>query len=320
MLKRLMLLGALALVLAAPAQAHGWKQLRVRGVVVSASAEVVAVENFVGDATLKCRVPERLADKAAAFKPGDKVRMLCFRKRGQRAVLYRLWRLGENAEERGEKNTGTEPREKPDKPKPEEAAARGAVAELGPNAIVVVDAESGRRLACKVSAEKAPKLEGLKVGDRVKILCLNGQLAYLERAVPETTEKPKPEEAAARGAVAELGPNAIVVVDAESGRRLACRVSAEKAPKLEGLKVGDRVKILCLNGQLTYLERAAAEEVKLYGTITALSTMSVSVTGDGRTLTCRVPTSFAEKLGSFALGNSVKMMCRGTELTYLEKA
>lgn len=254
MLKRLMLLGALALVLAAPAQANGWKELRVRGVIVSVSAEVVTVDNLVGDATLRCRVPERLADRVAAFKPGDKVRMFCHRKRGQRAVLHKLMRLGEHTD-RGEKG------------------------------------EKGE------SGEKRPE----------------------KPEQPQKPEKPKQEEAAARGSVAELGANAIVVVDAESGRRLACRVSAEKAHKLEGVKVGDRVKILCLDGQLTYLERAAAEEVKLYGTISALSRTSVSVTGEGRTLTCSVPTSFAEKLARFLLGDSVKMMCRGTELTYLEK-
>jgi hypothetical protein len=256
-LKRFMLLGVLALALAAPAQAEGWKELRVRGVVVSASAEVVTVENFVGDAMLRCRVPERLAEKAAALKPGDKVRMFCHRKRGQRAVLHKLERLGENAgtRDKGEKREKGEEKEKPKQERPEK-----------------------------------PKSE-------------------------------KPEEAAARGSVAELDTNAIVVVDAESGKRLACRVSAAKAHKLDGLKVGDRVKVLCLNGELGHLERAtpAAEEVKHYGTITALSSTSVSVTGEGRTLTCSVPAAFAEKLGRFTVGSSVKMMCRGNELTYLEK-
>ncbi len=248
-----MLFGVLALALAAPAQAEGWKQLRVRGVVVSASAEVVTVENLVGDAMLRCLVPERLAEKAASFKAGDKVRMFCHRKRGQKAVLHKLERLGEKTEnERGESG------EKSDR------------------------------------SEKKPEH-------------------------PVKHEKPaKPEEAAARGAVAELGPNAIVVQDAESARRLACRVSAEKAHKLEGLKVGDRVKIVCLNGELVYLERAEAAEVKLYGTISALSATSVSVTGAGRTLTCSVPSWFAEKAGRLAVGTNVKMMCRGTELTYLE--
>jgi hypothetical protein len=258
-LKRLMLLGVLALVVAAPAQAEGWKQLRVRGVVVSASADVVAVENSVGDAMLKCRVPERLADAATALKPGDRVRMFCHRKRGERAVLHKLERLDEN----GKKSKRGERSETPAK---------------------------GER------SEKPEKPEK-----------------------PERPEKPATVEASARGTVAELGAGAIVVEDAESGRRLACKVSAEKAHKLEGVKVGERVKILCVNGQLAYLERAAAEEHKLYGTITALSSTSVSVTGDGRTLTCSVPGHFAEKLGRFAVGHSVKLMCRGAELTYLER-
>lgn len=259
MLKRLMLFGVLALTLAAPAQAEGWRVLKVRGVVVSASAEVVTVENLVGDALLRCRVPERLAEEAAALKPGDKVRMLCHRKRGERAVLHRLERLGEHAEKRGEKSgekSDEKTRERPEK-KPEHAdkrasaTARGLVVELADDAIVVQDAESGKRLACKVPDSKAHKLEGVKVGDRVEIHCANNQLAYLKR--PEAAKRPEPAEA------------------------------------------------------------------KLLGTITALSATSVSVTGDGRTLTCSIPASFAEKMARFAVGANVKMMCRGTELTYLEK-
>ena len=66
-----------------------------------------------------------------------------------------------------------------------------------------------------------------------------------------------------------------------------------KAHKLEGVKVGDRVKILCTNGQLAMLEPAHADELKLVGTFTAVSSTSITVSGDGRTLTCSVPTIFA---------------------------
>ncbi len=243
-MRKVILLGALALVLAAPVQAGGWKELRVRGIVVSASAEVVAVENAEGDATLKCLVPERLAEKAAAFKPGDEVRMICARQKGRKAVLVRLERLG---------------------------------------------AESKRHDDDETSEKSEPREEH-------------------ERA-----------EATARGSVVELGENAIVVQDAESGRRLACRVPAAKAHKLEGVRLGDRVKILCANGELAYLERAVAEELKLYGKISALSATSVTVSGEERTLTCSVLGALAERLGRFAVGDRVKMMCRGSELTYLEK-
>jgi hypothetical protein len=120
---------------------------------------------------------------------------------------------------------------------------------------------------------------------------------------------------------------AIVVQDVESGRRLACRVSPAHAHKLTGVKLGDRVEIHCANNELAYLKRReveeakrpALEEAKLYGAITALSSTSVSVIGDGRTLTCSVPAALVEKVGRYAVGDRVKMMCRGGELAFLEK-
>jgi hypothetical protein len=46
----------------------------------------------------------------------------------------------------------------------------------------------------------------------------------------------------------------------------------------------------------------------------------VTVRGEAGALTCTVPAGLAEKVvGRFAVGDSVKMMCRGSELTYLEK-
>ncbi len=46
----------------------------------------------------------------------------------------------------------------------------------------------------------------------------------------------------------------------------------------------------------------------------------MTVQGEAGTLTCTPPVSVAEKIvGRFAVGDSVKMMCRGSELTYLEK-
>jgi hypothetical protein len=87
------------------------------------------------------------------------------------------------------------------------------------------------------------------------------------------------------------------------------------------------VKIYCLAGVLVGIERApsaderkAGEEHKLYGRITAVSRESVTVQGEAGTLTCTPPPWAVEKIaGRFAVGDSVKMMCRGTELTYLEK-
>lgn len=235
-----------ALVVVVPAQARGGKELRISGSVVRVSGEAVSVENRVGDAILTCRVPARLAEKAAAFEVGDKVRMICVRHRGRRAELRGLMRLGDKPEKA---------REKAEEKKSEE----------------------------KKSDEK------------------------------------RGEKQEAAGQIAELAPG-VVVVQSDAGR-LACRVPAEKQAKLDGLKVGDKLKIYCLGGVLIGLERGSSgEEHKLYGRITALSRASVTVEGEAGALTCAPPAWLVEKLaGRFAVGDSVKMMCRGSELTYLEK-
>lgn len=233
MLRRVVPLALLALVVAAPAHANKGKELKITGQVVKVTDGAVSVENTIGDVVLTCRIPDRLAEKASALKVGDRVRMVCHRPRGQRAVLVRLG----------------EPRPKQEKPDAEKRYAAGPIVELAADAIVVQG--EGVRLACEVPEEKAAKLAGLKLGDKVKLSCLDGQLVGLERY--EASEKP-------------------------------------------------------------------AGEVRLYGKIAELSRASVSVRGEAGSLTCSVPEGLAETVvGRFAVGDSVKMMCSGAVLTYLEK-
>jgi hypothetical protein len=244
-LRNVFLIGIVALVAALPAHANEGKELRISGTVLRASGELVSVENRVGDAILTCRVPTRLAEKAAALKAGDKLRMVCVRFKGRRAELRMFARLGDQPEKPG----------------------------------VKVD-------------EKKPE--------------------------PATDEK-RGEKQEAAGQVAELGLG-VIVVQADA-RRLACRVPAEKQAKLEGLKIGDKVKIYCLGGVLAGIERATSvEEHRLYGRITALSRESVTVQGEAGSLTCTAPASMAGSIAEhFAVGDSVKMICRGSEISYLAK-
>ena len=250
MLRKVVLTGIVALVAAVPGQANEGKELRISGLVVRTSAQALSVENLVGDAVLTCAVPARLAEKAAALKPGDKIRMVCVRRKGRRAELVKIQRLGEKADE--------------------------------------------KRADEKRADEK--------------------------RADEKHADEKHAEKQEAAGQVAELGPGAIVVQ--ASDKRLACRVSAEKQGKLEGLRVGDKVKIICVGGQLAGIERAsvAGHEVRIYGRIIVLSRAAVTVQGEAGSLTCVPPASLIEKIAArFAVGDSVKMMCRGSELTYLEK-
>lgn len=233
MLRKLTLLGIIALVAVGAGQANEGKELRISGSVVRASAQALSVENAVGDAVVTCVVPARLAEQAAAVKVGDKIRMVCIRYRGRKAELVKVQRLVP----------------KPAEKKPEEKQeATGLVAELAPGAIVVQAGE--QRLACRVPAEKQGKLEGLKVGDKVEISCLAHVLAGLERY---TADKP------------------------------------------------------------------VVEEARLYGRISSLSRDRVTVQGEAGSLSCFVPAALSEELVRFAVGDYVKMICRGSELTYLEK-
>jgi len=240
-LRKVFLIGIVTLVVAVPAQANQGKELRISGPVVRASAQAVSVENRVGDAMFTCTVPARLAEKVAALKVGDKVRMVCVRHKGRRAELRMIARLGDKADEE----------KKPEEKRGEKLMAAGEVAELAPG-VIVVQSASGR-LACRIPAEKQVRLAELKVGDEVKIYCLAGVLVAIERA-----------------------------------------------------PVAD--------------ERKAGDERKLYGRISALSRESVTVQGEAGSLTCTTPAAMAGRIAEhFAVGDSVKMMCRGSELAYLEK-
>ena len=178
MLRKIILTAIIALVAVGAVQASGPKELRIAGLVVRSSAQTLSVENLVGDAVLTCAVPARLADKAAALEPGDRIRMVCIRYRGRKAQLVRIQRLREKPVETRENDKKAEEKKAEEK-RAEKQEASGEVAELGPASIVVQ--ASDKRLACRVPAEKLVKLEGLKVGDKVKIYCVGGQLAGIER-------------------------------------------------------------------------------------------------------------------------------------------
>ena len=250
MLRKVFLIGIFTLVVAVPAQANQGKELRISGPVVRASAQAVSVENRVGDAMLTCTVPARLAEKVAALKVGDKVRMVCVRHKGRRAELRMIARLGDKAE-KAKKSDEKSDEKKSDEKRGEKQMAAGQVAELAPG-VIVVQSDTGR-LACRIPAEKQARLAELKVGDKVKIYCLDGVLVAIER---------------------------VSAVD----------------------------------------EHKAGDEQKLYGRITALSRESVTVQGEAGSLTCTTPAAMAGRIAEhFAVGDSVKMMCRGSVLAYLEK-
>ena len=218
----------------------------------------------------------------------------------------------------------------------------GPLVRVSAQAVSVENRVGDAMLTCSVPARLAEKVASFEVGDKVRMLCVRhkGRRAELRMIARLGDKAEKPREKAdeekkshekrgekrmAIGQVAELAPG-VIVVQSETGR-LACSIPAEKQLRLAELKVGDKVKIYCLGGVLVAIERApivdepkAGEERKLYGRITALSRESVSVQGEAGSLTCTTPAAMAGRIAEhFAVGDSVKMMCRGSELTYLEK-
>jgi hypothetical protein len=248
----------------------------------------------------------------------------------RKLVLTCIAALAVAAPAYGEDGEGEKPREKV-----RELRISGPIVRISQQAVTVENRVGDAVLTCLVPERLTGKLTAFAVGDKVRMLCLRhrGRRAQLVKLLPlearkrseKAPEKPETpvEKQEAAGPIVELGESGIVV---QGERRLACRVPAEKLAKLSGLKVGDTVKILCAGGVLVGLERPAAadkpkpvEELRLYGRIAELSREAVTVRGDAGSLTCRAPEWLAEKLARFAVGDSVKMMCRGTELTYLEK-
>jgi hypothetical protein len=208
----------------------------------------------------------------------------------------------------------------------------GPVVRASAEAVSVENLVGDAVLTCVVPARLAEKAAALEAGDKIRMVCVRhkgrkAELVQIQRLGERKADEKKADEKRAgkqegAGPIVELG-DASIVVQSSTGR-VACRVPAEKLAKLADLHLGDKVKILCVANVLAGLERYSVEkpvgeEVRLYGKIAELSGASVTVRGEAGVLTCVVPATLAEKLARFAVGDYVKMMCRGSELTYLEK-
>jgi hypothetical protein len=149
-----------------------------------------------------------------------------------------------------------------------------------------------------------------KVGDRVKIGCLGGVLAYVvadtDAPKPTTTEPTTTTTAIVTrgGTLTAIGEHTLTVDG------LTCYLYPS-SPSLTGFKLGDRVGIACQSNVLLKIVALADEpkpdrdEVQTkFGPITALSTTSVTVDG----LTCSLGPS-SPSVAGFKLGDKVGIGC-----------
>jgi hypothetical protein len=139
----------------------------------------------------------------------------------------------------------------------------------------------------------------------VKIYCTNGALVGIARVELTTITT---------GSLTALSPTSLTV-HSDGGDVTCSRTSS--SPSLDGYQVGDRVKATCVNGLLTGIARADTYQGGL-GTISALSTASLTVHTDGGDLTCTLGDT-SPALGDYHVGDSVKMYCKNGVLFWIGK-
>jgi hypothetical protein len=124
---------------------------------------------------------------------------------------------------------------------------------------------------------------------------------------------------AAKGVVSAVSPRAISV-KAGNGATLTCRVG-DRSPSVAAIAVGDRVEAVCAGHAgtfvLTKLKKVAAkggsadsEPVRFAGSVTSLSTTSVSLHDGDRDLTCTFDSS-SPPLTGVKVGQHIRVTCAG---------
>ena len=204
-----------------------------------------------------------------------------------------------------------------DKP-PQGQAGAGAISALTEASISFHNAEHD--ITCTLNSA-SPHLGDYHVGDSVKFGCVGGALVAIAKADGGPVSGPHKTLGAA-GTVSAVSPTSLTVHT--DGGDVTCSVG-DGSPSVAHVHAGDKVKMGCLDGVLKVLalsDSASAagdghNAATVAGTLTALSTMSVTVHGEHGDVTCTVPAS--AHLGDFHVGDHVGMACVDGALLKLVK-
>jgi hypothetical protein len=218
---------------------------------------------------------------------------------------------------------------------------RGSIASLSATSITVKDGTTSA--TCSV-ANTSPPLLAYHVGDRVAVVCKRTADRWKLTAIRKLVTAPKtpPVDTTAfkqGGKLTEVSATSVTVRDGD--RDFVCKLG-DASPPLDGFHVGDHVVIACKGGALvgiTRVEVAAPQEPTTpttpttpkpeapkppvvertgQGSITALSTASVTVHTDGGDVTCTLGDG-SPKLGDYKVGDRVKFGCRNDVLAAIYK-
>ena len=197
----------------------------------------------------------------------------------------------------------------------------GVVTAVGSSSISVHTATQD--ITCSLG-DGSPSVADVHVGDRVAVGCRVGSnlLVLLKHL---GTEPPKPVVTTAAGTVTTVSAGSLTLHNAEHGD-LTCTVSSA-SPSIAEVHVGDLVKVACTNGVLSALAQSTAVPpapapptlTTFAGTLTALSSTSLTVRGDEHgDLSCRV-TDASPRLGDYHVGDHVKLACADGVLKLIAK-
>jgi hypothetical protein len=293
------------LAVAVPASAAEGRMLK--GVLVSVTSTAVAVKDSKAVVTTCARAAK--SPSLDGYATGDPVQAACTRT-GGKLVLAKIRHLpassGSTSNDTGSTKFG------------------GVVTALSDGAISLHDGD--RDLTCSIGAS-SPSTTRVKVGLHVNVFCSNGVLVAI--ALVSTGDAGRAYE----GTVTAVSATSITVHTAHGDG--TCTVG-DGSPSTAGVKVGDRVLAGCKTGtnQLVLLKKLAAatdepkppapppptadgHTVTVAGTLSALSSSSVTVHGEHGDISCTVPAT--ARLGDFHIGDRVGMACTDGVLLKLVK-
>jgi len=284
----------------------------VKGVLVSVTTAAVAVEDAKNVVTTCAR-----ADRSPSldgYAAGDRVQAACVRI-GSRLVLAKIRRLMAPS----------------GSPANDAATTKfsGAVTALSDGSISLHDGD--RDLTCSIAAS-SPSTAGVKVGQHFTVACANGVLVAIAPVVSTPGR-------AYEGTVTAVSATSITVHTPNGDG--TCTVG-DGSPSVTDVKPGDRVLAGCKAGtnQLVLLKKLPAttepsnptpttttttttnpaadgHTVTVAGTLSALSSSSLTVHGEHGDVSCTVPTT--ARLGDFHVGDRVGMACTDGVLLKLVK-
>jgi len=192
-----------------------------------------------------------------------------------------------------------------------------------------ISVRSGDHVFTCPLGDGSPSVAAVHVGDRVLVGCRVGtNLLVLVKPLPPAPPAPPTPTAALTGGgtVTAVSPTSLTLHNVEHGD-LTCSVGAT-SPSVAEVHVGDLVKIGCNEGVLVILVRAtttttppspAPVTLTAGGTLTALTTTSITVHNtEHGDVTCAL-TDGSPHLGDYQLGDHVGIACTGGVLKLIQK-